>query len=124
MVRFVPGRPILSAVAPVRIAMPVQEADEAIIDFMDKPPGPIPPKRLEPFDGRTTDARLAALQIRGEPMSHAMRHFFIDPAVLLKTDRPADPGVIRLVPHTPVPVAHDVPAPLFDAIPNDIGALV
>src|SRR3989442_1191314 len=42
--------------------------------------------------------------------------------VLLKTDLAADPGIVGLVPHTSVPIAHYLTISLLDAAPYNIGA--
>src|ERR1700757_4795958 len=59
-----------------------------------------------------------------QPGQDPLRHRLVDSAVLVEAEPAADPVTVGLVPNTPVPVAHRLAAPLFDAAPDDVGALL
>src|SRR6266851_2455759 len=117
-------RSVFAVIAPIRISVPVEKTDQAVVDLVDKAPGPVPPERLEPLDGRTPDQGLAPVQIWAQPTQGNARDLFVDAPVLLEAHRPTDPRVVGFIPDAPVPVADDFATPLLDTIPNDVSALI
>src|SRR5262245_60630843 len=108
--------------APVTIPVPGGKANERVVDLVHESPDPIHPERLEAVDGRASNQRLTALQIRRQPAEDPLRHLFVDATILLESEPTTDPGAVGLVPHTPVPVPHRLTTPLLDTVPDDVGA--
>src|SRR5262245_33483130 len=112
---------LLPKIAPFRIAVPIHEANEGIVDLVNEPPCPIPPIGCESFDRRSPNQRSASIQVRTQPLDHGLGHFLIDPPLMLEREKAAsNPGVIRLVPYAPVPITHSLPAPLLNAATHDV----
>src|SRR5262249_54925784 len=55
---------VLPSVAPVGIAVPVDETDQGIVNFIHEPPRPIPPEVREALYGWSANQRLTAAQVR------------------------------------------------------------
>src|SRR2546427_13264648 len=66
---------LLPKIAPFRIAVPVHEANQGIVDLVDEPPCPIPPIGCESLDRRSTNQRFASAQARIQPLYHGLGHF-------------------------------------------------
>src|SRR5262249_10924434 len=113
----IPRRAPLSGGAPVAKSVPKHESYEGVVDFMDEPPEPVRPERLEGIDGRTSDQRPAAAEISTDPAQDFVRRFDVDPAILIEREAGIDPVAIRLVPDAPVPFSDGLAPPLFDGIP-------
>src|SRR4030095_2567275 len=95
-----------TGLAPVTVAMPVDEADERVVDLVHTLPDPIHPEGEEAVDCGPPNQRFAPTQIGSQPAQDPLRHLFIDAAVLLKAEPATDPCAVGLIPHTPVPVTH------------------
>src|SRR5262249_12632950 len=117
----VQGGPLLPQIAPFRVAVPVQEAYQGIVDLVDEPPCPIPPIGCESLDRRSADQWFASSQVRTQPLEHGLGDFLIDPPINLEREKAAsNPGAVWLVPYAPVPITHRLPAPLLNAAPHDV----
>src|SRR5262245_42965108 len=113
--------PLLPKITPFRIAVPVQEANQGIVDLVDEPPCPIPPIGCESLDRRSANQRSASAQVRTQPLEHSLGHLLVDPPIMLEREKAAsNPGVVRLVPYAPIPVTHSLPAPLLNAATHDV----
>src|SRR5262249_47398661 len=111
---------LLPKIAPFRIAVPVNEANQGIVDLVDEPPCPIPPAGRESLDRRSANQRFASAQVRTQPLDHGLGHFLIDPLIMLECEKAAsNPGIVWLVPYAPVPIAHSLAAPLLNATTHD-----
>src|SRR5262249_4536296 len=121
---LVARRAALTGLAPVTVAMPVDEADERVVDLVHESPVPVDPEGEEALNSRPSNQRFAPTQIRSQPAQDPLRPLSIEAGVLPKADPAADPRAVGLIPHTPVPVTHHLASPLFDAAPDYIGALV
>src|SRR5262249_13746088 len=92
--------PLLPKIAPFRIAVPVQETNQGIVDLVHEPPCPIPPIGCETLDRRSANQRSASAQAGTQPLDHSLRHFLIDPPIMVEREKAAsNPGVVRLVPY-------------------------
>src|SRR5712692_3721152 len=113
---------LLPVIAPVGIAVPVDEAHERWIDLVHEAPDPVKPERVEALDGGPPNESGTTGEIRIEPATHPVRDLLVDRAIALEAEPPSDPGAVGFVPHAPIPVPHRLAAPLFDAPPDDVGA--
>src|SRR5213594_57715 len=118
------GRVVFAMLAPVSVAVPIEESNQLVIDLVEKSPDPVHPEGLKSLDSGTADERPAALQMRLEPAQAAVGDLLIDVAVLREGDWPTDPFIVRLVPHAPVPIADNITAPLLDTAAYDVAAPV
>src|SRR5262245_18025181 len=77
---------LLPQIAPFRVAVPVQEANQGIVDLVDEPPCPIPPIGCESLDRRSADQRFASAQVRTQPIEPGVGDFLIDTTIMLETE--------------------------------------
>jgi hypothetical protein len=120
---LVRGRAALTQVAPVGVAVPVDEAHQSGVDLVEEPPHPVHPEGLKALHRRSTESQWLSVVSDRKPRRHRLGHRLVHPAVLLEAQPTAHPVAVGLVPHAPVPVRHNVRTPLLDATPDDISAL-
>ncbi len=65
---------------------------------------------------------LLLAQMRLQQIEDAGCHRLVDAAVLRIADIAADVGIVRLVPHAPIPILHLLATPLLQAAPDDVAA--
>src|SRR5688572_10642730 len=115
-------RVVFVMLAPVSVAVPIEESNKLVIDLIEKSPCPVQPERLKSLDSRTTNEWPAALQVRLQPTQTAVGDLLIDVAVLREGDWPADPLIVRFIPDAPVPITDNITTPLFNAAAYDVAA--
>src|SRR5215470_1392503 len=74
-------RVVFTMLAPVTVAVPIEESNQLVIDLIEEPPDPVHPERLKSFNSGTADEWLASLQVRLHPAQAALGDLFIDVAV-------------------------------------------
>src|SRR5919198_720817 len=60
-------RVVFTMLAPVSVAVPIEESNQLVINLIEKLPDPVHPEGLKSLDSGATDERSAALQVRLEP---------------------------------------------------------
>src|SRR5262249_48725818 len=108
-----------TGLSPFRVVMPIHEANQGIVDFVEQPPYPIEPKRLEAFHRWSSDARRFAVEPRLQRALDAASDLLVHRPILLEVDAATNPVVIGFVPNAPIPILYVCATPLLRAAPDD-----
>src|SRR5262249_53533863 len=108
--------------APLAETVPQDETDQRVVDFVDKAPQPVLPKRLEGIERRAADQDSAGSRIRLKPPPQLARNFDVNLPIMVKVQTGIEPRAVRLVPNAPIPFANNLAAPLLDTAPHQFAA--